>query len=377
MIHTPSPAAAGVSFLMDAAVTTFVSNVFAMAVTLVTTLNSVMFLTELTRLTFHTTGDTAVFSIKKEGAVTPFFATSYVPDSTGNVTVLSLHKILDTEIEDDKVGRFIFMVDGDTIGDTVTVIRCTIHLGEPAGRFVNEFFLTSSSHERDTSMRRREYLTAFCSEWTPVTVTATYLNAGYDLVKREFNVATTSVNGDGLQSVDVSPRQFTDDEAGQLVALKVRCGRRKINYRVVNHLPEADPAMIFRNCFNVWETVYLCGAKETEPKITRSTAMIDGALSCYQVDEYTQYTVKSGPLRESGVETVRDLARARTVYLMERDGSAGHRVIITDSSVKATNENTEMPDFSITYRHAEASGGHVDVYRRPRIFDKTFDSTYE
>lgn len=335
-----------------------------------------MFLTELTRLTFHTTGSEATFSIKKDGAAAPFFSTKYIPDSEGNVTVLSLHKLLEPEIADDAVGRFIFMVDGDAVADAVTVIRCTVHISEPAERFVNDFFLTASSRERDTAPRRRECLTAYCLEATPVTVTATYLTDDNRLVRREFNIPASSVNGDGLYSVDVSPRKFADD-SGRLVAFRVKCGRRKMNYRVVENPPASDPVMIFRNCFNAWDTVYLCGAKETDPQITRSTAMINGQFSCYQVEEFTQYTARSGPLRESGVETVRDLARSRTVFLLERDGSAGNRVTVTDASVKATNENTGMPDFSITYRLADIPGGHVDVYRRPRIFDRTFDNTYE
>ena len=348
-----------------------------MAATLVSTLNSVMFLTELTRLTFHTTGSEATFSIKKDDAAASFFSTRYIPDSAGNVTVLSLHKLLEPEIADDAVGRFIFMVDGNAVADAVTVIRCTVHVSEPAERFVNDFFLTASSRERDTSMRRRECLTAYCHEWTHPTVTATYLTADNGLVRREFIIPTTSVNGGGLYSVDVSPRKFADDATGRLVAFRVKCGRRKMNYRVVENPPASDPAMIFRNCFNVWDTFYLSGAKETDPQITRSTAMINGQFSCYHVEEFTQYTARSGPLRESGVETVRDLARSRTVFLLERDGSAGSRVTVTDASVKATNENTGMPDFSITYRLADIPGGHVDVYRKPRIFDKTFDNTYE
>lgn len=309
-----------------------------------------------------------VFSIKM-GTV-DILSQTYFPDESHRVTIYDLDRLLESYIAE-LCGSFTLLVDGTAV-KTVTVMTCRTAISERANTFYTDFFFTPSMGERDTAIGRYETVTMYCDATTAVTALCTYLAADGSIVLKTKAVKSFS----GWQSVDVSPAKFTDP-AGRLIGYVVQAGARKARYRVIANPPEAEPAFIFRNSFGCWETIYLTGARQVTPSYTRSNAIIEGRNIMYDIDETMSFKAQTGPLRPGMVPVAMDLARSREVYLLGKDGVAGDRITVTDVDVKHTNEDNSIPDFTFTYRRADRRSAQIAVVRPPRLFDSTFDDTYE
>lgn len=328
-----------------------------------------MFSSEFGRLKCGCPAESMTFSIKKEG--TEIFSQTYFPDDSGTVMIYDLDKLLETFIAD-LYANFTFAVDGADAA-TVCVIPCSIAVPEPAETFIEDFFLTAADGERDTASGRFESLTMACAAPTEVTAVCSYIGAGGKVSAKTISLGTKR----SVTRFDVSPRLFLDDSLGRLIGYEIRAGRRRARYRVLANPPEADPALIFRNCFGTLETIYLTGARQTTPSYTRSAALIEGEFRNYDIEETMSFKATTGPLRPAMVAVALDLARSKEVFLLDHDGSTGDRVTITDVDVKHTNEDNSIPDFSFTYRRSDRRSALLDVNRPPRLFDDTFDDTYD
>lgn len=328
-----------------------------------------MFTSEFCRLSFSGVTDTLVLVIVVNSL--PVFENRYVPDSAGRVTVYDLDRLLESCLTDSYTNIYIF-ANGTQLG-RVNLFGCAASVAEPAQTFVTDFFLTPHTGVRDTAADRFESLTLFCAAEEAVTARCAYVKD--DLSVMEKTVAVESVVG--WSALDVSARKFLDPASGRLVGYTVLCGKRKASYRVLAYTPKADPAVIFRNCFNAWETFYFTGKKETSAAYTRSQANIAGKLRNYHIDETVSYRAMTGPLLH-GMEIVAlDLARSKEVFLLNADGSAGDEITVTDCDIKHSNEDDEIPDLTFTYRLADRRNSRIAVTRPPRVFDNTFDETYE
>ena len=339
--------------------------IFCMA-TVLTPFYNKMFTSEFSRLDFKCTGASMVFSIEWEAD--EIFSQEYFPDDDHIVTVYDIDKLLESYF-DGLCDSFDFFVDGALVKH-VSVFTCRINISESADTFYTDFFFTPCTGERDTALGRYETLTLYAGKNTSVDAVCTYFTADETLVTKTKHIADTSV---GLM-IDVSPSKFIDD-AGELVSYVIHAGARYMPYRVLESVPDADPAFIFKNCFGCWETIYLIGAKETVPTYTRSNAVVGGNAVMYDIQEVMSYKADTGPLRPGMVPA--DLARAKDVFLLKKDGTAGDRITITEVDVKHTNEDNSLPDFTFTYRRADRRSSMIDVVRPPKLFDDTFDETYE
>lgn len=335
---------------------------------IIPTLNDCMFVSELCRLSFlNVCADELSLSVEAAGA--EILINTYTPDPDGAVTVYDIDRLIEPLIDEFSID-VVFRLNGQA--HAVKVFACNASVSEPAQSFLPDFFLTPVMTERDTAIGRLEILSVYCSEEERMVITCTYLLDGGELETRAVDGPVVC----GAVSVDVSPALFASSP-GRLIAYTVTCGKRKARYRVLGNAPQADPVLVYRNCFHAWETIYLTGKKETAPAYSRSAAVIGGKLRNYDITETMTYKAMTGPLRPGVESAVYDLARSKEVYLQNDDGSVGEEVTITDCDIKHTNEDDTIPDFSITYRKTDRRNLGYDALRPPRLFDKTFDETFE
>jgi hypothetical protein len=179
-----------------------------------------------------------------------------------------------------------------------------------------------------------------------------------------------------INSVNVSPAKFVDNSVGELISYVVRAGERSFSFEVDSTLAKADPALLFRNNFGCWETMYLTGTIETEYEIKRSHAYIDGKFRLYDIDDTESFKANSGVLLDSMVRLGMDLARSKSIFLLDSTGMANDEIVISDSEIKYTNDDDSMPTFDYTYRRASFVSGMLHTIRPPKLFDKTFDITF-
>ncbi len=329
-----------------------------------------MFVSELTTLEFSGVETTLELSLRSGDK--DLFTNTYYATPDGKVTIYALDQLLETYISDIYIDISIF-ANGVGFGPaTISVFACSASVAERAQTFVTDFFLTSMMGERNTFMGRYEILTAFCPEEEEVKAICTYRLPDGSVETIEQSM--TSLNG--WANLNASSDQFYRADA-QLVGYVVACGKRKQRYRVLAYAPEADPVFIFRNSFRAWETLYFTGLKEVQPSYTRSHATIAGRFVNYRIEEEMVYKANTGPLRQ-GMEMVAfDLARSKDVFLLDADGNASDEITITDCDLKFNNEDKQIPDLSFTYRLSDRRNARIAVVRPPKIFDKTFDETYE
>ena len=328
-----------------------------------------MFSSEFVQLKFNCTTASMEFSIMQGSS--EIFSQTYFPDDNHQVVIYDLDKFLEAHI-DMFCAPFSFFIDGNDIGE-VTVITCNAAVEEPANTFYKDFFFTPAMGERDTATGRYETVTALTDKDTAVEALCTYRAADGTISTKK--VTLTQLNG--WSPINVSPARFEDADSGTLISYVIQAGTRKARYRVLASAPEVDPAIIFLNSFGCWETLHLTGTKQVAPSYTRSTAIIEGQTRIYDIDEVMYYKAHTGSLRPGMVPVALDLARAKDVFLLNADGSAGGRLIITDVDVKHTNEDNSIPDFQFTYRRADRRSAMLSVVRPPKVFDDTFDETYE
>ena len=298
-------------------------------------------------------------------------SSTYTPVN-GVVTIYHLNKLLAPLITD-VVADFTFS-DGTT-SKTVHVVRAGVLVNEAADTFLPSFFLSTVMTERDTMSGRHECVSFIATGQDAVEVVAicTYVDGS------TVNTATKSVAAElaagELHTVDVSPDQFVDSTHGTLVSYVVVAGERKMRYRV-RPAATSEVAMIFRNAFGAWETIYLPGSRATEPEYTRETANVNGKLTLYNLDETMQWVSHSGILRPGGVTLAHDLARSKDVFLLD-GATAGDAIVITAVDVKTTGDWDENADFTFTWRRATNLTAMLEAQRPPKLFDDTFDETYD
>ena len=333
-----------------------------------------MFLGELNRLSFSSPG-AATFTVVHAGVV--IFENTYYPDEDGMITVHELADVLEPYIQE-IFADFSFEIAGASAG-TVRVFYCSWSMAARAMTFLDSSFLSPMTGIRRTHTSRYETLSLYCNYSEAVTVECRYFDGG------AIGTKTVSLGGaQGARMLNVSSARFLDPSRGTLVGYTVKCGQRRAEYMVLPYMPDLSDAFIFRNSFNAWETLYLVGSRETDPQYSRSTANVNGYIRSYQIEEVISMTTYTGPLPDGMEWITMALARSKAVFLLLENGDSGDEIHITDCDLKHTNDQTSEADLNFSYRNAAVKwrmaddrAARLSVPRPPRIFDDTFDETYE
>ena len=311
------------------------------------------------------------------GGITVFSAV-YVPDGNGNIRLYNLRRILESHI-DGVFADFVFTVKETGKSDhsvSYRVFRTAVRISECAEEFLPSFFLTTLINRKTTQLGRYETLSFYPQSACCVYALASYYTAAGIETKEVSLMSEQDVVLNAINSVNVSPAKFVDNSVGELISYVVRAGERSFSFEVDSTLAKADPALLFRNNFGCWETMYLTGTIETEYEIKRSHAYIDGKFRQYDIDDTESFRANSGVLLDSMVRLGKDLARSKSIFLLDSTGMANDEIVISDSEIKYTNDDDSMPTFDYTYRRASFVSGMLHTIRPPKLFDKTFDITF-
>lgn len=342
-------------------------------------LRSVHFASELDVLTFSGVSRPLSLVVSDQSGRT-LLENTYTPDADRRVTVYGLDSLLNEATEESPVARIRIEANGEAIGAApsglITIIHATVAVGEPAATFLPDFWLTAGagaarSGVMPTLPGRLEYLTGYFPEPERVTVISTILEPDGTLSeeRRERSVS-------GLVTFDASP-VAPEGDGRRLLEYDVVAGGRRASYRVLAHAPGHTRGFLFRNCFGVMETIYCTGLTETKHAIESSWAFIDGRACRYSVSEVEQQTVSTGPLTAAATAVAIDFARSKEVYELVAGLDPGRPMLILESEPVVSNSRSALSSISVTLRPASASGTMLCPVRPVRIFDPTFDSTYE
>lgn len=255
---------------------------------------------------------------------------------------------------------------------TAKVVYCKADFGSvDAADFLATHFLTILLGRKTTAMGRLEYLHYTGSD--PATVRAEYA----DGTTAQFTAPKVMGSAD-YSTIDVSPSRFAQ-EGKQLVGYTVAAGQRTQQFDCDLSQPDCAPMLLFVNSFGLEEIAYCTGTHKVAPTYARSSSYIEGKLRNYDIEETRKFTADTGVLTTAEANWLDDLFRSDTVRLLNIVGGepvVGKEVTLTDSKSENDNADDTLPRFTFSYQYAQRNHNVVDLSRAGRIFDNTFDYTF-
>lgn len=256
---------------------------------------------------------------------------------------------------------------------TVRVLYSAADMGDDvtAQAFYEGYFLTTLQGAKMTALGRLEFLNYFG------TGTASVMAYYDDGTSHEFAAVATGGNLDYTQ-IDVSPSQY-DAEGKTLCRYLVECGTRQQEFIVEPEVLDCAPILLFVNSFGVEELLYCTGLHQVTPEYKRSQTRIGRFKRTYKLEEMRHFKADSGPLTKVMADWVDELLRSdeiRVCNYYNGQVRPGKEVVITDSKSDRSNDDAELPRITFTYEYAQRNHNVLQLYREGRIFDNTFDNTF-
>lgn len=255
-----------------------------------------------------------------------------------------------------------------------TVLYSMVDVGISAQEFYNGYFLSILMGTKITAAGRRELLWYYGND--EAIVRAVYSDGS--LVA----FAATVVGGTSQYTcIDVSPDNFVTS-GKQLVEYDVTAGSRHQLFEMDLSEPDCAPILEFYNSFGVWEYIYCTGTHQVGSDFKRSQARIGGRLRNYKIEETRTFKADTGFLNTAMANWAEDLFRSDEVYVVNvvngsvQDANGGKEVVLSDSKSDRTNEDDHMPRFTFSYQYAQRIQNVLQMDRVGRIFDNTFDHTF-
>ena len=262
---------------------------------------------------------------------------------------------------------------GDTSA-TFQLLYAMVDVGVDADTFYGKYFLTLLTGAKKTARGRRELLWYYGSD--SATATAEYA----DGTTGTFSVPTAS-SSSAYTCLNVSPDNFTASDK-TLVAYTIVAGQRSQRFEMDFSEPDCAPILEFINSFGVWEYIYCTGTHEVSSDYKRSTTRIRGKLCNYKIEETRVFKGDTGILSRPMADWAHDLFRSDEVYVVNvidgavQDSDGGKLVVVTDSKDTITNDDDNLPRFTFSYQYGQRIQATLQTDRVGRIFDNTFDHTF-
>lgn len=257
---------------------------------------------------------------------------------------------------------------------TFSALYAMADVGISAQEFYDGYFLSVLMGTKVTAKGRRELLWYYGDESASVT-------AEYSDDTSRINGATVVGGSDTYTCLDVSPDKFVK-EGAQLLAYTVQAGSRKQRFELDLSEPDCAPILEFYNSFGVWEYIYCTGTHEVSPEYKRSAVRIGGKLRNYRIEETRTFKADTGILNTAMADWADELFRSPEVYVVNViDGSitssdSGKEVVITDSKSNRKDDDDHLPRFTFSYQYSQRIHNVLQLNRVGRIFDNTFDHTF-
>ena len=342
-------------------------------ITILSDVSDYMFSSALEEFAFSTNAEAATFSLQLGNTV--LHRETYVPDAEGIIRIYDLPELVETHLTANLIEKFTYTItDGtDTRTRTFTVQFCAAAVSIPATEWREKYFLTTLQGAKTTAPGRKEFLHLIVTAATDVTVTAIFLSPTGMTEEAICEMDPVTETG-RVATIDVSPDTFTHTQGWDLVAYTVEAGDRTQQFLVSEGLDSA-PNLVFTNSFGCQETIYCTGTHALKPKYERSASVIGGKYRNYLIEETRTFDARTGPLSFEMARWAEDLFRSKEVYLLEQN-TQGREVTVTEAKAERDNEPDTIPDFPFTYRYAQRNHNVIDLPRAGRIFDHTFDNTF-
>ncbi len=266
------------------------------------------------------------------------------------------------------------VASGAASSANATILFSRADVGVSAQEFYSSYFLSILQGTKITALGRLEYLHYYGND--TASVTAEYADGTTAVF-----VPTQSGGSSVYTQLEVSPDNYVQQDK-QLVAYTVTAGSRSQRFEIDFLKPDCAPILEFYNSFGVWELLYCTGKHTVSPDYKRSSARVGSMLRNYRIEETRTFKADTGVLNTAMANWVDDLFRSDLVYVVNvingqvTSTDGGREVVITDSKSDISNEDDFMPRFTFSYQYSQRIHNVLQLNRVGRIFDNTFDHTF-
>lgn len=150
----------------------------------------------------------------------------------------------------------------------------------------------------------------------------------------------------------------------------------RIHHEVDHRYFTQQTVMSFYNLFGAPDSLVLTGKFEQESEMTATYGTINGQYLKLDTRLGDKYTANTGYLEPAAQGAARDLVSSSEVRLV-REGELQEVVTVTEMTAVTVRPSTEPTNFKITYKLADGGENAFSRDTDIRIFDKTFDYTFD
>ena len=328
-------------------------------------------------------------TITKSGDQKEIYSEYLYPDRSGVITLSDMDKLVEpyankwltfdlaVTIREEKVTQN--SAGNEVISNTserslsTTVVSCKANiLNMTASSWCTSRFLTLMDGTRTTAIGWVERLSYIGSD-TP-TCTAYYVD-GSTLSWRVPVLSTGEVT-----VIDTSSENFVSS-GRELLRYVIVAGSRHMTYEVdLEAEPEVAPVLLFWNSFGVQELAYCTGELKQVSSFDRKQARIGRLKETYDMEEKVSFKADTGILTFPMANWWREVLRSKEIFVcsivrgsVDTDGKP---IVITSEKAELSNEADHLPRFTFEYEYADRNHNIFDVRAEGRIFDDTFDYTF-
>lgn len=273
----------------------------------------------------------------------------------------------------------VFITEQDSSGNTLssnsascTVVYCEADIDMTADDWCDKHFLSLLLGTKISAVGRAERL--YYAGTDAASVTAMYSDGSTE----DFTVNSDGGNSN-YTTVDVSPSLFTDPEK-TLIGYTVVAGKRAQRFVIDLGNPDCAPILYFINSFGCPEWLYCTGQATFSGEYKSDTTYIEGKNTAYKITETGKIKADTGPLSFAMAEWCLDLFRSENVKVANFIGKLpqiGKQVIVSDPKVEYSNNDDEIPRITFSIQYAQKNHNVIQTGKEGRIFDNTFDYTFE
>jgi len=302
-----------------------------------------------------------------------FLEEIYTPDVDGYIILRDLGDLVFPYLQEDSLERnFTITLSESESGETslvgFKVLYCMTEIMGDISEFLSGNFLTLLDGEKYIYASGTEFLSIYATEASECTVLANYMDGSSSTKTIAFPSAL------GISTIEISPSKLFDNPE-LILTLIVSSGTRMMTYYVLPTLPEEYAQLLFVNSFGINETFIPSGLRSRENKYETEFGTFSGIYRKFKNKLTKEYTANTGILPESMARWIEDIFLSKDVSILELDGTK-KGLVITEVKAVRTNAFDELPAFEFKYRLSKTNHSEFEPERDERIFDYTFDSTF-
>ena len=347
-----------------------------MAIAAVTTLPAMVFSSMVPDIEFTTTAEAVQVTVSGNDNEVILETTLY--PVSGNVVLSDLPGLISDYAKQSLVlsltvtaEEIVTSGNSTTASVSSSVVYAAADIDEAAASFCAERFLSVLQGTKVTAVGRVEYLNYVGTDSASIT-------AHYSDGTTATFAAVVTQGTNNYKQIDVSPYRFVSS-GKTLTYYVVTAGSRTQRYNIDFKAPDCAPILLFDNSFGVQEILYCTGKHEVAPEYTRSSAVIRNRYRNYKIEENRVFKADTGVLNTAMADWCDELFRSEEIYIcniINGTFMVGKEIAITESKSENDNLDNTMPRFTFSYRYAQRNHNVMQTQRAGRIFDNTFDNTF-